>query len=101
MNERERQRKKLERDIMEADYATQLLDHPEFKWYIDQREKDAAAALADITSDKYVDDHAGYLKRLAEYQAYNWDAKRLSAIATGGLKARQDLQALTNENYGL
>jgi hypothetical protein len=54
-------------------------------------------AVADITSDKYQKDHMGYLKRLADLQAYK-NMVRAMQIAASPVRKQKILDALPEDN---
>jgi hypothetical protein len=54
-------------------------------------------ALKDITSDKYEKDHTGYVKRLADLQAYKKMIRKMQ-VAASPIRKQKIQEALGQEN---
>lgn len=55
------------------------------------------SALKDITSDKYEKDHTGYVKRLADLQAYKKMIRKMQ-VAASPIRKQKIQEALGQEN---
>jgi hypothetical protein len=70
LDPREAEIVKLQKQLAEVLAAEEFPKTESGRLWLDLATKQINKALKDITSDKYEKDHMGYLKRLADLQAY-------------------------------
>ena len=73
---------KLESQLRETIIAEQFFEQGTGMLWVRLVQEEITNAVRDVTSDKYEKDHMGYLKRLADLQAYKKILTKMQAAAS-------------------
>lgn len=89
----------MEAQLREALTAEQFFDTNVGRLWTEMVQSEITKAVTDITSDKYEKDHTGYIKRLADLQAYKKILRKMQLAGSPVRKQKiRERMELAEEN---